>query len=163
MREIKRAMERVREKPDESEKLRVSNWCPHNVNIGKAFYRNQYPHKEAIRVGDIDARRNPAEVEGLPFPILERVVPSRESVIMAARQILEDRADVVIVSAIVIQALHELERNEKDEQIHQTLRRALARIISPSLGKNDIQRGNDNRVTGADCAFAHPLFLDRWT
>ena len=37
-RQVKRAMERLREPPDAKDGLQVSNRCPHHVKIGRAFY-----------------------------------------------------------------------------------------------------------------------------
>ena len=159
-RQVKRAMERLRDPSDAKDALQVSNRCPHHVKIGRAFYANQFPRVSAIRVGDPRAERNQIEVAGLPFLVLERIVPGRESVLRAAREVLADPADVVLVSSMVMNAIDECERNEGDGRVRQELRRALAKIISPSLAKHDMRRGSEGKAEGTSLAFAHPLFLE---
>ena len=148
-----RGMERVREKPA---KLEVSNRSWHIINIGKESYPAS--SLKEIRVGEPSMT---SAVDGLSFPIRKRVPPSPESVLRAAREVLEDPADVVIVSVLVMQALDEGGRNGRDEDLRQKCRRALAKIITPSSAPGDVWKDDNGRTTGTDCAFAHPLFLER--
>ena len=162
MRQVKQTMKRMQEKPDERDALKVSNRCPHNVTLGRAIYPNQYPERKAIRVGDPNGERNQVKVDGLDFPILEVVRPSMGEVMEAVNDILNDPADVVIVSSIVmreIEILEQLEQIGEDDIILRRCRKALSKVLTPSFGKRDLQRGMDGRPQGSDLAFVHPLFL----
>lgn len=159
MRQIKQTMKRMQEKPDEEDAIKVSNRCPHNVTLGSAFYPNQYPGRKAIRVGDPKGERNRVEVDGLDFPILEIVRPSTGEIMEAVNDILNDPADVIIVSSIVMREIEILEQVEEDDILLRRCRKALSKALTPSFGKRDLQRGMDGRPQGSNLAFVHPLFL----
>ena len=112
--------------------LTVSNRCPHVVIMGDGTY--DFQRGREIRVGMDPVP--PRVVDGLPFSVVYNWTTRQSGVEEACWEIVQDRADVVIVSVIV---LNEIIYREK---IGSTwlLRKALSKACSPNMGRRAVSQ-----------------------
>ena len=149
----RRVMQAIaRERAPGPQPLVVSNRTSHQIVIGDASF-NPSPHGE-IRIGDLENGRNVIEVDGLPFPLLERIERTEQQACAAALAILGDPADVVIVSIIVFEGLAQFSAVPRAA-------RALAKTISPSSSKRDRIKNAQGRTISTRRAFCHALFMEQ--